>query len=323
MSKRRPAWQDRVITAFKTGDEEALVDELEKVGDMMGKILSGVDEAPPGIAPAADPHHIVVNVHGGAAPAAAAAPVAATPDASDVPTPAAPAATPPVPAAAAPGAGGDLASLSARVDRLEQAIAILVQAEGGEEEGAGGPDAEPDANGDNDPADAGNGDKEEDRKPKGFDSRAKSRDRASTGDARALTGDSSGLRRQFTEAVARAEYLVPGATLPTFDAKIPAAHTFDTLCSFRRNILSTAWKTAATHDAIRTVYPMATGDFSKLSCDTAMIVFNAASELRRQANNTSVGRSMVAPRTAATHHDTSNMVAQINEANRKKYGVVA
>ena len=199
---RRPAWQDRIIQAMRTRDEEKLVDELEKVGEMLGNVLSGVDEAPPGVPAAADPHHIVVNVHGSAAPAAAPAvtPPAATPDVSDVPG-----ATPPVPGAPpAPAAGGaDLASLFSRVDRLEQAIAILVQAEGGE--GAGGAGAEPDANGNNDPAGTGSGDKPDKEKPKSFDRRA------ATGDA--LTVDSFGFRAEFTSTVARAEFLVPGVQL--------------------------------------------------------------------------------------------------------------
>ena len=54
----------------KTGDSDAAIEELDKIPEMLGEVLSG-DEAVGG----ADPHHITLNLNGAPAAAARAAPV--------------------------------------------------------------------------------------------------------------------------------------------------------------------------------------------------------------------------------------------------------
>lgn len=138
---------------------------------------------------------------------------------------------------------------------------------------------------------------------------------------RAMIGDSTSMRTVFADTVSRAELLVPGITLPTFDAKRPATATNDALCTFRRSVLRRAMENTDKREAI---LPLLAGkkpafaDKTTFSCDTIVTIFNAASEVVRQKNNFAGG----------THHargltrgsDVGGQAAtpaSINERNAK------
>lgn len=96
-----------------------------------------------------------------------------------------------------------------------------------------------------------------------------------------VTHDSTALRETFQDARARAEILVPGLKLPTFDAQASHRQATDALCTLRRRALSAALQNDHA-DLVKTV--MGGKDVSKLTCDAAQAVFNAASELVKQKN---------------------------------------
>ena len=308
--------RDKIMSILKGGrttDEQ--VQELEKIVDLMG---SANDEE---VVPATNPHHVTVNLHGSSR--------------DDEP------------------GNTQLAELMARVDALEAAVAALAEGEyeeRGEEmtesgdrrrardaskeewerersdktgdesitpngpiesqsewsaEGGTSPDrleaSMPNENAPAPPA-AGTGD----------------RTRKRTGDA--ITADSRGLAQEFQDAMSRAEILLPGIRLMTFDAAKPASYTSDMLCRFRNSTM----EQAANYDpTIRQIIEGANGgklpQFGKLTCDASRMLFNAASEIARMQNN---GRAMhvTAPRIASTAGKVVTP-ADINKRNREAYRI--
>jgi hypothetical protein len=126
--------------------------------------------------------------------------------------------------------------------------------------------------------------------------------------APAKTGDSAQLRDEFRDAMSRAEILAPGVKLPTFDAKAEPKKTNDAICVLRRRALRAALD-GDNADVVKTVTGGA--DVSEMTCDSAKVVFNAASELVKQVNKSPVAGQRVAPTNDA------NAFENINERNRK------
>lgn len=301
------AFRDAIMSAFQTGDEDALVDTLEKVPEMLGNTSEGgpVDVGGAGNGTTDDMGGTHVHIHTGGAR-----------DAEDPP----PAAAPAGPAAASPGnnaPGGDpaggggggisLEQLAARVDQLEQAVAILAQGDGNEE---GDPDD-----------DNGNGDT-----PPGM-----SPDKPPTGDRRRATvGDSTSMQMMYQEVLSRAELLVPGMRFPTFDAAKPAKATAQTMCDLRRTTLDAALaKGTDAKDAVLAIAgsPRNPSQYIKaMSCDGIQFLFNGASEMIRNAGglrtNDSGGNNGVrhggGGQSVLSVADT---VANINKINRERYGI--
>jgi len=124
------------------------------------------------------------------------------------------------------------------------------------------------------------------------------------------TEDSAGLVTEFQDTVARAEILSPGIKLPTFDGKATAKTTKDSLCALRRAALANAFATDAGQKAIK---PILTGDadFQKMTCDAVGLVFRAASEVTKIANNAGAKAPAKDAKSAAVL-----TVADMNRQNR-------
>lgn len=95
------------------------------------------------------------------------------------------------------------------------------------------------------------------------------------------TTDSAGLSTEFADVLRRAEILVPGVKLMTFDAKLTAKKTVDRMCAFRRRTLVEAADKRA--DIITPL--LAGAKIDALTCDAITMVFNGASELARVKTN--------------------------------------
>lgn len=102
----------------------------------------------------------------------------------------------------------------------------------------------------------------------------------------AFTGDSAALLREFRDTVSRAEILMPGIKLPTFDASAKRKATIDSICQFRKKVLIAANKTDAGFQAISKYHDG--GDIAKMTCDAARVLFRAASNDAAASNNTSL-----------------------------------
>ncbi|WP_183750807.1 DUF2213 domain-containing protein [Pseudochelatococcus contaminans] len=141
-----------------------------------------------------------------------------------------------------------LANIAARLDRLE-----------------GGATADDDPE-ENAKAETGDDDGEEEKK----------------GEA---TLDSAAIRDAFTDTLARAEILAPGIKLPTFDARAKRRVTRDALCGLRSAALKAAYANDSKRTHVEAVLGGKPADFAAMSCDTAEIIFRAASELVKTANS--------------------------------------
>jgi uncharacterized protein len=305
---KRPAWFDRIMQAHKTNDSEALVDTLEKVSDMLGDTwlgeASGRIKAGEAVTTSRDDMGGVhVHLHQGGSDDVA--------DPTDTPAGAAGAgaAAGVDPKAAAAGGGNSLEELGQRVAALERAVAILAQGEEGEESDPGADPAATEAT------------KEEGSDWSGD---SKTKDKATTDNARAAVGDSTSLRGTWQELVSRAEFLAPGIKVPTFDARASARTTVDTMCTFRRKVLSESLKEDDTKAAVEQM----TGgkpNLSQMTCDSIQLVFNGASELIRQANSRRTTDNLGAGMNyhAAQNASMLETVQHINKLNREKYGIKA
>jgi uncharacterized protein len=144
-------------------------------------------------------------------------------------------------------------------------------------------------------------------------------DRGMTTDAhRAFVGDSTSMRNEFNDTVARAEMLVSGIRVPTFDAKTPARTTFDSLCALRRNVLTQAYHEGDKRQYIDVMLGGKQADFRQMTCDSVQMVFNGASEMARQATNATIGRARPA---AARGGGRALTPAEINARNKELYKI--
>lgn len=154
----------------------------------------------------------------------------------------------------------------------------------------------------------------------GEEPEVKTGDEAAEGEAKAdegKTADAAGLAGAFRDTLARAEILMPGIRLPTYDAKATAEATKDTLCAFRRRALTAAFATDAGRSAIE---PLVEGapDFSRMTCDAARVLFVAASD-RAKAAETSTVLSSIRD-SAPTPGAKAASPKSINEQNRAFWG---
>jgi hypothetical protein len=306
-NNRGVSFRDKVLAKFYAGDADGLVDELDKVEGMMGEQISGdalnpdqtnswtgEEEATGRNAP------VIVNVStNGSAPGAPEAPSAPVvgmmkPNEDD--------------AVAAPAAGGGdavqqavaaaLGPLMQRLDTLEQAVAAMLKGDG-------------DDSGDDDTSTP-------------TEDKARQTGDAASGSGgethRARVGDSTSMQTAFTDMLAKAEILNPGGQgFPTFDAAIGARDTFTTMCNFRKKTLSEAYSRDA-KVVIDRILAGERADFNGMTCDAAGLLFNAAADAAATRNNSRFASGARGPE-ARKFAGSAPTPAQINEANRKKYGI--
>ncbi len=102
----------------------------------------------------------------------------------------------------------------------------------------------------------------------------------------AKTGDSVALQTSFAAVASKAEILVPGFRMPTFDSALPRAKTIDTMCSARRRALDMSLGTtdgSALIQAVAGGKQIATTD--GLNCKEVATLFNAAAGAKAMLNN--------------------------------------
>jgi hypothetical protein len=355
--RRRRAFRDRIMNAFRTGDEGALVEELEKVPEMLGEQVSG--ESSGGEGRTGDTHVSINLGHGGGSPSISSGggggigdEPEADPDVGGAPT------------THASGANPMMQEIMQRLDRIEQAIVVLAQgADGGvdpdegddggngfgdrrtvgdrrgrmadrrsrDQEGPSAPSTEEPME---DPPDAltyGSGTQgtEFENPQMGTEDR-RTGDRRTT-DRRRMTGDEQGTRQQFVgdstslrtefqDVLSRVELLASNVRVPTFDAKVPAKDTAQTLCALKRNALSAAFRDNDKHNFVQVMLAGKQPTFDKMTCDEIAPIFAGASEMVRQHNNAAFGR--VRPSNQGVRGAATLLTpADINARNRQKYGL--
>lgn len=296
----KDAWKtsfDAILRAHFAGDSQVLVDELEKVGDMLGKVWDGKTQPPTEHFPSKDGVH--VHLH------------QSKDDDGD--------------------GDEDDDDHGKRIEALERAVAIMARGheahdsdeeekeekktddkrrsmrdEDEEEKKEEKKDTEDKATTDEDEED------DEDEKEK-----SESKDSKTTTD-KAMVGDSTSMEGSWQELISRAEFLAPGIKMPTFDRKAPAKTTFDAMCSFRRKVLTEAMKEDDTKAAVE---QMSGGkpNLLQMTCDSVALLFNGASELVRQNNKRGVVHD--GARLATANASLAATVKSINERNRTRFGI--
>jgi hypothetical protein len=305
---------NRLRAAFLTQDEEAFNKEMENAAQQMDS--DPADKGGSGT-------EVHVHLHNGTG-ATAASPDAANPNppnpdvdpsaAQTATQPGAGGKTDPTPDAD-PDAGAEggeappawfvkhVEQNNARFDAIEKKLGMTA------DEGITGTDPEPSATGDEgitgtDPEPSATGDED----PK--------EDKKITQDA--ATMDSRGLQNDFTDTIARAEILLPGIALPTFDSKTLAKKTNDTMCALRRKALDGF---LSTQDGAGIVAPFVGGKTTGLkfsnnkafTCDGVRSIFVAVSEIKKRENNAAGRGTTFDAKTSATVINPRSM----NERNRE------
>jgi len=125
------------------------------------------------------------------------------------------------------------------------------------------------------------------------------------------TVDSTKLQEEFSDVLARAEMLVPGIRLPTFDAKPGAKKVRDNLCAMRRKAMTLALESDRSAGFVQP-FARDADAVKAMTCDAATAAFIGASELARSANNAFIGHEK-ATRDASKVQVSS--IADINKAN--------
>ena len=257
---RRTVW-DRIMTAFKANDAEAMNEALEEAR----KAKTG-DEGEEGDEGGTH-HHVHVNINGGNEPKVP------TEDDEEV--------------AVADPMDARVTKIEQTLEAIMQQLSVLAGAEQAEVEGGEAADEEiPDG--------------EEDPEP------------GATGD-RSRTGDSLSLKTNFQDTLAKAEILVPGIKMPTFDAALSRVKTIDAMCAFRRKVLKAALSTEEGRVAVQKMTKA--GDFTKMTCDTVRMLFNGASAFRAEQNNGGTGHQP-----AREDQAQRLSLSEINKRNREFYG---
>jgi hypothetical protein len=142
-------------------------------------------------------------------------------------------------------------------------------------------------------------------------------ERMRMGDAAYNARRAQGITRLVRDTVARAEILVPGIKVGTFDAVPDSKQLGGQLCALRRNALL---KAAATDEG-RAVIGNYAASLKTMSCDAVRYVFRDASDRMRAHNN---ARSVPSPmfgdqadQMRTFRQSNSKIVSDINKANRE------
>lgn len=97
------------------------------------------------------------------------------------------------------------------------------------------------------------------------------------------TGDSAGMAAAWQDVIGRAEILVPGIRMPTFDAKAKPKTTLDALCTFKRHAMTVALSGVGKAHVEASTPSGST--IAAMTCDAVALVFHGASELAKVKNN--------------------------------------
>lgn len=272
---KKRSWADRIMTAFKARDEAALEEAIAEARDEMTEGAGGEGE-----------HKVVIEIKG---PTAAEAttdeeaeekkdPVAETTDDEGEAPP---------------------AWFKKFADGIESRLSKL--------EGGATTDADPDEEKDED------AETTEDAELELGETTADEEAIAERADPAESTRDSASLATAFQDMIARAEILAPGVKLPTFDGKVTRKITRDRMCAFRRRALDKAF---ADEDTRQVLLPIAgrNPDVKKLTCDAVTLLFNAGSELVKNANSAITSTGYVHDHAGGAAKPAT--ISDINQKNR-------
>lgn len=131
-----------------------------------------------------------------------------------------------------------------------------------------------------------------------------------------MTKDSVNLEAIYQATLAKAEILVPGFRMPTFDSKAARNKTLDAMCQARRKVLDTAYSTRDGKELIDSVSGVRTLDLAKMQCTQVSSIFNAASGAKKLLNNrAATGDSKQVPADQSKPSNAVRSIVDLNKAN--------
>lgn len=98
------------------------------------------------------------------------------------------------------------------------------------------------------------------------------------------TLDAAAVKTAWTDAVSKAEIMLPGVSIPTNDASATPQQVHDATCAFRKRVLTAATLASPARQAIAAAIPKG-ADIATMTCDAITTAFDAAAEIARLANN--------------------------------------
>lgn len=99
------------------------------------------------------------------------------------------------------------------------------------------------------------------------------------------TKDSAALQTGYAQVLAKAEVLVPGFRMPTFDAALTRRATVDNMCKSRRKALDLAFATKDGAMLIEGIIGAPGQSMESMTCAEVAVVFNAAAGAKALINN--------------------------------------
>ena len=128
------------------------------------------------------------------------------------------------------------------------------------------------------------------------------------------TKDSASLADAYQQVLAKAEVLVPGFRLPTFDAKVARKSTVDAMCQARRRALDLAYSTKDGARLIDGVSGKTGLTLDAMPCSEVATLFNSASGAKALMNNQATRDTQVKEPIAVKGVKS---LADVNKANQE------
>jgi hypothetical protein len=128
---------------------------------------------------------------------------------------------------------------------------------------------------------------------------------------RSSAKDSVALEESFDDMLARAEILVPGIRMPTFDAKLSPQQTVERACAFRRRVIGAAMQDDDAKDILEDLNGGRALDLKRMSCDRVATIFDAAATIKQRDT---VSSQMGSGRQAKTLNPVTS-IADVQQRN--------
>lgn len=143
---------------------------------------------------------------------------------------------------------------------------------------------------------------------------------AGTGDKARKARDSVYLADSHQGAVATAEILMPGISIPAYDRAAAPRKTYDAVCKLRRNVLDLMNNTAPGRSMIESVHGKRL-TLDGMSCRDVRVLFNAVGALKKQQNRDGTqGRDRMSLSDGGSNKGRVTVadIQKLNEAARAK-----
>jgi hypothetical protein len=129
--------------------------------------------------------------------------------------------------------------------------------------------------------------------------------------------DSAYFVDSFQDTVAKAEILVPGIRIPTFDKAAKPKEGFKRICNFRRQALDLAHVQPSTRALIEDALAGKDLDTKNMTCDAVRVLFNSVAGAKAAANNAAASSRTSDAQSGAGKKPLTP--ADLNRLNAAKY----